>query len=209
MLETRHSQSQLWANAANGAFIVCATRRAERELIPAPPTTPIIVPPHPRGAAIRRCAVGGDGGGACGRSHKPDSGGFGAPTWGHYDPCARSSLDRSHRIMPSSHAGRRDNPMRGTGARGLAAEDGLRPDKRGPESEIADKRSATGRADGGSIHPRRILAQRMRIRDPRLAALRCPSFVTPACERGRGFRLGPLRPPRSARWPNPSADDRR
>ena len=53
--------------------------------------------------------------------------------------------------------------MRGTGARRLAAEAGLRPDKRGPEPKIADKRSATGRADGGSIHPRRILAQRMRI----------------------------------------------
>ena len=69
-------------------------------------------------------------------------------------------------ITPSSHAGRRDNPMRGTGARGLAAKAGLRPDKRGPETKNADKRSATGRADGGSIHPRRILAQRMRISTP-------------------------------------------
>ncbi len=53
--------------------------------------------------------------------------------------------------------------MRGTGARGLAAGAGLRPDKRGPEPKIADKRSATGRAGSGSICPRRILAQWMRI----------------------------------------------
>ena len=36
-------------------------------------------------------------------------------------------------------------------------------DKRGPESEIADERSATGRAEGGSIPPRRDLAQWLRI----------------------------------------------
>ena len=40
---------------------------------------------------------------------------------------------------------------------------GFRPDKRGPEPKIADKRSATGRAGSGSICPRRILAQWMRI----------------------------------------------
>jgi len=74
--------------------------------------------------------------------------------------------------------------MRGTGARGLAAEAGLRPDKRGPRSEIADKRSATGRADGGSIHPRRILAQWMRISGyaPRGAPL---PLVFDACVRAR------------------------
>jgi hypothetical protein len=66
-------------NAANGAFMVCATRRAEREFIPAPPRTLILTPPHPRGAAIRRCAVGRGGGGACGWSHDPLPGGFGAP----------------------------------------------------------------------------------------------------------------------------------
>ena len=43
----------------------------------------------------------------------------------------------------------------------------------------AGKRSATGRADGGSIHPRRILAQRKRQNTPRLAALRCPSMKPP------------------------------
>ncbi len=45
----------------------------------------------------------------------------------------------------------------------------------------AGKRSATGRAEGGSIPPRRILAQWKRPDTPRLAALRCPSSIS---ERG-------------------------
>jgi hypothetical protein len=83
--------------------------------------------------------------------------------------------------------------MRGTGARGLAAGAGLRPDKRGPESKIADKRSAGGRADGGSICPRRILAQRMRISGyaPRGAPL---PLVDDACVRAQaGILAGRFR----------------
>ena len=38
--------------------------------------------------------------------------------------------------------------------------------KRGPEFSNRRRRSATGRADGGSIHPRRFLAQWKRITKP-------------------------------------------
>jgi hypothetical protein len=48
-----------------------------RNLSPPLRRVPILGPPHPRGAAIRRYAVGGGEGGACGRPYKPDSGGFG------------------------------------------------------------------------------------------------------------------------------------
>jgi len=119
------------------------------------------------------------GGGACGRVCTPLPGGFGAPPWGYYGPCARSSLEGS---AGDGQAGRGcDDPLRGTGVQARRSQ-ATKPYKRGPESEIADERSATGRADGGSIHPRRFLAQWKRLTiHPRLAALRCPSFIT---ERG-------------------------
>jgi len=135
--------------------------------------------PRPRGAAIRRCAVGRDGGGACGWSHDPLPGGFGAPPWGYYGPCARSSLKRSAasrlRSMPDETR-RGDEPnWRRKGSRRGTADDLISAAR---SLKIADERSATGRADGGSIHPRRILAQWKRLdTKPRLAALRCPSLI--------------------------------
>ena len=48
----------------------------------------------PRGSHPEVCRWRG-GGGACGWGYDPLPGGFGAPPWGHYDPCARSSLEGS------------------------------------------------------------------------------------------------------------------
>jgi len=88
-------------------------------------------------------------------------------------------------ITPSSHARRdatrpasdrkaarrsRDHPMHETkesasalsaelASKGLAAKDGLDPISAARRLKNADERSATGRAEGGSILPRRILAQ--------------------------------------------------
>ncbi len=66
--------------------------------------------------------------------------------------------------------------------------------KRGPELSNRRWRSATGRADGGSIHPRRVRSSRKRIPNQRLAALRCPSFATTpagsACGRGKAWARG-------------------
>ncbi len=106
-------------------------------------------------------------------------------------------------------------PDEGNWRLGLASEDGFRPDKRGPKSEIADKRSATGRADGGSIHPRRILAQWMRNSRyaPRGAPLPlmidrrrkvggdlvCPSFSGEAKRRPENLRPSQGEEPRSSR----------
>ena len=50
---------------------------------------------HPRGAADRRHVVWRGGCGACGRGLRLAPGRLREPTWGHYDPCARSSLDRA------------------------------------------------------------------------------------------------------------------
>jgi hypothetical protein len=111
--------------------------------------------------------------------HRP--GGTTAPVRG-----ARWTGRLHHAFVPCQTA---RQPDEGNWRLGLAAGAGFRPDKRGPETENADKRSATGRADGGSIHPRRILAQWMRISGyaPRGAPL--PLMTSAACERGRGFRL--------------------
>ena len=66
-----------------------------RKLIPALPPRPY---PHltssPRGSHPEVCRWRG-GGGACGWGYDPLPGGFGAPPWGYYGPCARSSLERS------------------------------------------------------------------------------------------------------------------
>jgi hypothetical protein len=72
---------------------------------------------------------------------------------GYYDPCARSSLagPAADREPPER---RRDDPMRGTGE-GDERDRGKVRMKRGPEFSNRRRRSATGRADGGSIHPRR------------------------------------------------------
>ncbi len=133
------------------------------KLIPVPPTTPILAPPHPRGAAIRKASRWWGWARRLRAGLHPALGRLRGTALGVLRPLCEELAGKVLGITPSSHAGRRDNPMRGTGARGLAAEAGPRPDKRGPEPKIADRRSATGRAAGGSIPPRRILAQRMRI----------------------------------------------
>ena len=46
----------------------------------------------PRGSHPEVCRWRGEVG-ACGWSYDPLPGGFGAPPWGYYGPCARSSLD--------------------------------------------------------------------------------------------------------------------
>jgi hypothetical protein len=142
---------------------------------------PILTAPRPRGAAIRRYAVGGAGvapaGGVTTHSreasgHRP--GGTTAPVrgarwkaWRHRICGARTRQGRQRtekRLSPF-----RDRPLHETKE---IAQASLPNWRRGPQvSETpcrisaarrlknAGKRSATGRADGGSIHPRRILAQ--------------------------------------------------
>jgi len=117
---------------------------------------PILGPPHPRGAAIRRYASGGRRFGACGWPYKPDSGGFGTPPWGYYGPCARSIARRGG--MAGMAAGGATT-RRGELAP-MASQTGIPPNGSAARSlKIADERSATGRAEGGSILPRRVLAQ--------------------------------------------------
>ncbi len=98
---------------------------------------------------------------------------------------ARWTGRRHHAFVPCLMA---RQPDEGNWRLGLAAIAGLRPDKRGPRSEIADKRSATGRAGSGSIHPRRILAQWMRISGyaPRGAPL--PLVINRRRKAGGDFR---------------------
>ena len=156
----------------------------EADLSPLLHSHPTMPPPHPRGAAIRKASRWWGWARRLRPALQAGLGRLRGTALGVLRPLCEELAGTVVGITPSSHAGRRDNPMRGTGARGLAAKAGLRPDKRGPETKNADKRSATGRADGGSIHPRRILAQRMRISDyaPRGAPL---PLVCYACVRAR------------------------
>ncbi len=110
--------------------------------------------------------------------HRP--GGTTAPVRG-----ARWTGRRHHAFVPCRTA---RQPDEGNWRLGLAAEAGLRPDKRGPEPKIADKRSATGRAGSGSICPRRILAQWMRTATlaPRGAPL--PLVISRRRKAGGDFR---------------------
>ena len=134
--------------------------RGEKEANLSPPLLPrtTVQPPHSRGAAIRRCAVGGDGGGACGWSHDPLPGGCGNRPGDTTVPArgARWKAWRQGACDPE-----RDEAMSRTGVE-ASRQRTAAPYKRGPQSQIADRRSATGRADGGSIHPRRSLAQWLR-----------------------------------------------
>ena len=99
-----------------------------RKLIPAIGTSRIIPRIPSRGAADRRHADWRGGCGACGRGLRLAPGRLREPTWGHYDPCARSSLDCA------GCTSRRD----GSAARSF---------------QIAAWRSATGRADGDPSAP--------------------------------------------------------
>ena len=134
-----------------------------------PPSEPPVYSPasHPRGAAIRRHVVWRGGCGACGRGLRLAPGRLREPTWGHYDPCARSSLDRAGCIS------RRDR----SAARSFQIAAGGAP--RGVRMVAQSIRAASWLNGSGSPNQR-------------LAALRCPSHATTpagsAC--GRGRRLG-------------------
>ena len=165
-------------------------------LIPAPRHASNLSPPRPRGAANRRCAIGRDKDGACGWSHDPLPGGCGAPPWGHYDPCARSSLDgKAARTVFREQDG--DEAV--SGRRGIspshptpAAE--APPGGRDTGGEAFHISAARGFKIAGSGAPRgvRRVAQSLRaaswlkeaaLHNLRLAALRRPSSSTPAATR--------------------------
>jgi hypothetical protein len=124
----------------------------------------------PRGSHPEVCRWRG-GVGACGWPYKPGSGGFGAPPWGYYGPCARSSLEgRNAGGFRERSCGEAEiGPARDTPLSDRRTRPKLRPSGRNRMQPIpisaarrlknADRRNATGRAEGGSILPRRILAQ--------------------------------------------------
>ena len=150
-------------------------RGLSRKLIPGVCSALILAAPHPRGAAIRRCANGGKGFGACGWSHDPLPGGFGNRPGGKTAP-ARGARWKARRLQPAPRPDDAERPasepsdaeQRIGGDPCPTASDGSRhrpalgPISAARQPKIADERSATGRAEGGSILPRRILAQRMR-----------------------------------------------
>lgn len=161
-----------------------------KNLSPPSPPAPILAPPRPRGAAIRRYAVGGAGAAPAGgvTTHSREASGHrpgdtsipvrGARWNGRPVPgssCVQRTRQRRSGIVPWRRIV--PNWLPPAGPMPWQA----RPDKRGQVVKIAGRRAPTGRADGGSIHPRRILAQWKRPDTPRLAALRCPS---PINERG-------------------------
>ena len=154
----------------------------------------ILGPPRPRGAAIRRYAVGGARSAPAGgvtihsreaSGHRP--GGTTAPVRG-----ARWTGWRK-RPCPT--------PRCGAPFGALRPQDGMA----GPPALIsaarrlknAGKRSATGRADGGSIHPRRILAQWKR--PDTTCASRRSAAPHPGRTRQRGRPKAYVREPPGAR----------
>ena len=168
---------------------------ATGQFIPSRPTSRIIPRiPSPRGGRPEACRLAGWGR-RLRPGLQPGPGRLREPTWGYYGPCARSSLAGPAADRKPSER-RRDDPMRGTGE-GSGRDRGKVRMKRGPEFSNRRRRSATGRAGGGSIHPRRS-RPRKRITKQRLAALRCPSdATTPAGEPAGGekCRRGRCNPP--------------
>ena len=139
---------------------MCIRDRVDSEhcpkLIPTPPTHAYPHPTSPRGAAIRRHAAWRGGGGACGRVCTPDSGGCGNRPGRTTAPVRGASLGEATRRL---RGGRRSATRCGEPACPVRSRSPLRPTEARPAAfKNADKRSATGRADGGSIHPRRVLA---------------------------------------------------
>ena len=146
-----------------------------------------------------------------------------AGTVGGITPSLHARRDATRPASDRTAARRfRDHPMHETkesasaisaelASKGLAAKDGLDPISAARRLKNADERSATGRAEGGSILPRRILAQWKRLRSPapRGAPLplnskrtrrrgrmtmhaREPRGTPLPCGRGAGVRCRPL-----------------
>ena len=85
----------------------------------------------PRGSHPEVCRWRGEVG-ACGWSYDPLPGGFGAPPWGYYGPCARSSLDGlAEAALSDTAVWRTLWGVEAAGRHGWPA----RPYKRGSESE--------------------------------------------------------------------------
>ena len=128
----------------------------------------------PRGSHPEVCRWRGEVG-ACGWSYDPLPGGFGAPPWGYYGPCARSSLDGLAEAALSDTAVWRT--LWGVEAAGRHGRPAL-PYKRGPESENrrqAERHGACGRwLNPSAPRPGSMDAARYNLR---LAALRCPSLM--------------------------------
>ena len=140
---------------------------ATGQFIPSRPTSRIIPRiPSPRGGRPEACRLAGWGR-RLRPGLQPGPGRLREPTWGYYGPCARSSLAGPAADRKPSER-RRDDPMRGTGE-GSGRDRGKVRMKRGPEFSNRRRRSATGRAGGGSIHPRR---SRPRKRIPNSASRR-------------------------------------
>gem|GEM_PF-2980206 len=187
-----------------------------QNLSPPSHTMPILTSPRPRGAAIRRYAVGGAGAAPAGgvtthsreaSGHRP--GGTTAPVRG-----ARWKAWR-HRICGAKDATRpaadrkrlgpfRDHPLHETKEIAQASLPNWRRGSQVSETPCrisaarrlknAGKRSATGRADGGSIHPRRILAQWKRLRSPAPRGAPLPLIDQRTRHRGRGFGVRSFSP---------------
>jgi len=122
---------------------------------------PIFGSPHPEGQPSGGMLHGGAGAAPCGRVCTPDSGGCGNRPGRTTAPVRGASLGEAARWL---RGGRRSATRCGEPACPVRSRSTLRPTEARPAVfKNADKRSATGRADGGSIHPRRILAQRKRL----------------------------------------------
>ena len=159
-------------------------------------------PTSSRGAAIRRQAAWRDEGGALRPGLHPGLGRLRGTALGVLRPLCEELAGR----LGISEAGR------GTGDEAMSRTD---PGSGRPTDsvrisaargfQIAGKRSATGRADGGSIHPRRILAQRKRLSIHRASRRSAAPHSKRTRRRGRRRRMRePQRKPFSPcgrRWP--------
>ncbi len=170
----------------------CPRPVRRQETYPRPPRIPHNpLAHHPNGAAIRRCASGWVTGRRLRVESRSTPGRLRGTALGVLRPLCEElagTVASHHAFVPCLTA---RQPDEGNWRLGLAAGDGFRPDKRGPESKIAE-----GGAPGGV----RRVAQSRRAATwlngcgpipTRLAALRQPRSITDAATAGGGWRSPP------------------
>ena len=122
-------------------------------------------------------------GGALRPGLHPGPGRLREPPWGYYGPCARSLARRGGAAIARRQAC--DDPLREAGTPCPSAIDAPPNGSAARGFQIAGKRSATGRAKGGSILPRRILAQRKRLSIHRASRRSAAPHLKRTRQRGR------------------------
>ena len=178
-------------------------RGSPRKLIPACTNRPYPRLTSPRGAAIRRHAAWRGGGGALRPGLHPGLGRLRGTALGVLRPLCEELAGRLG--ISRARCGTDDEAMSRTGPWNASGMRSPSPISAARGFQIAGKRSATGRAEGGSILPRRILAQWKRPDTPAPRGAPLPLTDQRTRRRGRTRMHARTSPSCSPLWRAPTS----